>query len=266
MSTRRRINVYTAEDIPDIDLLVISHDHWDHLDYPTLMALKPKIKKIVVPLGIGEHFEYWGFDLDKITEEDWYTPVKLSEQLTVHILPAQHLYTPVKLSEQLTVHILPAQHFTGRFLNANQSEACAFAFITPQRKVFYSGDGGYTKEFKEFGNTFGGFDLAILENGQYNKDWPKIHMNPKETARAGENLKAKTVLPCHGGKFALARHPWDEPYTKFALARHPWDEPYTWLAEESKTKPYRLLTPRIGEAAVIGDSNETFGPWWKEMK
>ena len=225
-------NVYTAEDIPDIDLLVISHDHWDHLDYPTLMALKPKIKKIVVPLGIGEHFEYWGFDLDIITEEDW--------------------YTPVKLSEQLTVHILPAQHFTGRFLNANQSEACAFAFITPQRKVFYSGDGGYTKEFKEFGNTFGGFDLAILENGQYNKDWPKIHMNPKETARAGEDLKAKTVLPCHGGKFALARHPWDEPYT--------------WLAEESKTKPYRLLTPRIGEAAVIGDSNETFGPWWKEMK
>ena len=207
-------------------------DHWDHLDYPTLMALKPKIKKIVVPLGIGEHFEYWGFDLDIITEEDW--------------------YTPVKLSEQLTVHILPAQHFTGRFLNANQSEACAFAFITPQRKVFYSGDGGYTKEFKEFGNTFGGFDLAILENGQYNKDWPKIHMNPKETARAGEDLKAKTVLPCHGGKFALARHPWDEPYT--------------WLAEESKTKPYRLLTPRIGEAAVIGDSNETFGPWWKEMK
>ena len=118
--------------------------------------------------------------MDKITEEDW--------------------YTPVKLSEQLTVHILPAQHFTGRFLNANQSEACAFAFITPQRKVFYSGDGGYTKEFKEFGNTFGGFNLAILENGQYNKDWPKIHMNPKETARAGEDLKAKTVLPCHGGK------------------------------------------------------------------
>ena len=76
---------------------MISHDHWDHLDYPTLMALKPKIKKIVVPLGIGEHFDYWGFDLDIITEEDW--------------------YTPVKLSEQLTVHILPAQHFTGRFLN-----------------------------------------------------------------------------------------------------------------------------------------------------
>ena len=118
--------------------------------------------------------------------------------------------------------------------------------------MFYSGDGGYTKEFKEFGNTFGGFDLAILENGQYNKDWPKIHMNPKETAQAGEDLKAKTVLPCHGGKFAMARHPWDEPYIR--------------LTEESKTKPYRLLTPRIGEVAVIGDRNETFGPWWKEMK
>ena len=117
-------NVYTAEDIPEIDLLVISHDHWDHLDYPTLMALQAKIKKIVVPLGIGEHFEYWGFDMDRVTEEDW--------------------YTPVRLSEQLTVHILPAQHFTGRFLNQNQSEACSYAFITPGRKVFYSGDGGYT--------------------------------------------------------------------------------------------------------------------------
>ena len=225
-------NVYTAEDIPDIDVLVISHDHWDHLDYPTLMALKPKIKNIVVPLGIGEHFEYWGFDMDKVTEEDW--------------------YTPVKVTEQLTVHILPAQHFTGRFLNQNQSEACSFAFITPHRKVFYSGDGGYTKEFKEYGQTFGGFDLAILENGQYNRDWPKIHMHPNETAQAGEDLKAKTVLPCHGGKFALARHAWDEPFEQ--------------LSAESKTKPYRLLTPRIGETVAIGESTETFDAWWKKMK
>ena len=225
-------NVYKAEDIPDIDVLVISHDHWDHLDYPTLMALKPKIKKVVVPLGIGEHFEYWGFDMDKVTEEDW--------------------YTAVNLSDRLTVHILPAQHFTGRFLNQNQSEACAFAFITPEHKVFYSGDGGYTKEFREYGQTFGGFDLAILENGQYNQDWPKIHMNPKETAQAGEDLKAKAVLPCHGGKFALARHPWDEPFIK--------------LASESTGKPYKLLTPRIGEAAPIGEGTETFGRWWEEMK
>ena len=225
-------NVYTAEDIPEIDLLLISHDHWDHLDYPTLMALKPKIKRIVMPLGVGEHFEYWGFDMDTVTEEDW--------------------NTAVKITEQLTVHILPAQHFTGRFLNQNQSEACAFAFITPQHKVFYSGDGGYAKEFKEFGNTFGGFDLAILENGQYNRDWPKIHMNPKETAQAGADLKAKTVLPCHGGKFALARHPWDEPFIR--------------LTAESKDKPYKLLTPRIGEPVAIGTEAKATGHWWEEMK
>ena len=225
-------NVYTADDIPDIDVLVISHDHWDHLDYPTLMELKPKIKKVVVPLGIGEHFEYWGFDLQKITEEDW--------------------YTAVKVNDTLTVHILPAQHFTGRFLNQNQSEACAYAFITPNRKVFYSGDGGYTKEFKEYGDTFGGFDLAILENGQYNKDWPKIHMHPDQTAQAGEDLKAKTVLPAHSGKFALARHAWDEPYIR--------------LAAESKTKSYKLITPRIGEAAEVGNTDQQFNYWWEEMK
>ncbi len=213
-------NIYTADDIPDIDVLVISHDHWDHLDYPTLTALKPKIKKIVLPLGIGEHFEYWGFDVNKIAEEDW--------------------YSAVKISDSLTVHILPAQHFTGRFLNQNQTEACAFAFVTPKRKVFYSGDGGYTKEFKEFGSAFGGFDLAILENGQYNRDWPKIHMHPQQTAQAGEDLQAKAVLPAHGGKFALARHAWDEPYIR--------------LTEESKTKPYTLITPRIGEAAEIGST------------
>ena len=225
-------NIYTADDIPDIDVLVISHDHWDHLDYPTLTALKPKIKKIVLPLGIGEHFEYWGFDVNKIAEEDW--------------------YSAVKISDSLTVHILPAQHFTGRFLNQNQTEACAFAFVTPKRKVFYSGDGGYTKEFKEFGSAFGGFDLAILENGQYNRDWPKIHMHPQQTAQAGEDLQAKAVLPAHGGKFALARHAWDEPYIR--------------LTEESKTKPYTLITPRIGEAAEIGSTGQQFNRWWEEMK
>ncbi|MBO5590957.1 MAG: MBL fold metallo-hydrolase [Acidaminococcaceae bacterium] len=225
-------NIYTAEDIPDIDVLVISHDHWDHLDYPTLTALKPKIKKVVIPLGIGEHFEYWGYDVSKIVEEDW--------------------YTAVKINDGLTVHILPAQHFTGRFLNQNQSEPCAYAFVAPAKKVFYSGDGGYTKEFKEFGKTFDGFDLAILENGQYNKDWPNIHMSPAQTAQAGDDLKARTVLPAHSGKFALARHSWDEPYIR--------------LAEESKTKHYKLITPRIGEAAEIGNTAQTFSQWWKEMK
>ena len=225
-------NIYTPEDIPDIDVLVISHDHWDHLDYPTLMALKPKIRKIVIPLGIGEHFEYWGYDVNKIAEEDW--------------------YTAVKVNNALTVHILPAQHFTGRFLNQNQSEACAYAFITPNRKVFYSGDGGYTKEFKEFGETFGGFDLAILENGQYNKDWPNIHMSPAQTAQAGEDLKAQAVLPAHSGKFALARHPWDEPYIQ--------------LAKFGEDKSYKLITPRIGETAEIGNTTQQFSKWWEEMK
>jgi L-ascorbate metabolism protein UlaG (beta-lactamase superfamily) len=225
-------NIYSADDMPDIDVLIMSHDHWDHLDYDTIKSLQPKIKAIICPLGVGEYFEEWGFAPEQIHEEDW--------------------FTEVKLAEDLSVFVLPSQHFSGRMLKQNQTEWAGFAFITPQRKVFYSGDGGYGRHFKAIGEQFGGFDLAILEDGQYNADWPRIHMMPEETAQAAVDVRAKTVLPVHNGKFALARHAWQEPYERLAAA--------------SADKDYALLTPEIGEKLDIGSREKSNNPWWREIQ
>ena len=225
-------NIYTAADMPDIDVLAISHDHWDHLDYPTIMALKDKIKNIVCPLGVGEYFEQWGFDLQILHEEDW--------------------DKEIKIAEDFSIHILPSQHFSGRFLTQNPTLWCGFAFVTPKNKVYYSGDGGYGEHFKAIGKQFGGFDLMLGENGQYNMAWHAIHLLPDETAQAAVDVRAKALLPAHGGKFALARHPWQEPYQK--------------LTEASQGKDYQLLTPEIGEAVSIDEiSLQAFGKWWEKM-
>ncbi len=226
-------NIYTAADMPDIDVLAISHDHWDHLDYTTVMALKDKIKNIVCPLGVGEYFEQWGFDLQILHEEDW--------------------DKEIKIAEDFSIHILPSQHFSGRFLTQNPTLWCGFAFVTPIHKVYYSGDGGYGAHFKAIGEQFGGFDLMLGENGQYNMAWHAIHMLPEETAKAAVDVGAKVLLPAHGGKFALARHPWQEPYQK--------------LTEASQGKDYQLLTPEIGEAVNIEDiSSEKYDKWWEKME
>ena len=226
-------NIYTAADMPDIDVLAISHDHWDHLDYPTVMALKNKIKNIVCPLGVGEYFEYWGFDPGIIHEEDW--------------------DKEIKFSEDFSIHILPSQHFSGRFLTQNPTLWCGFAFVTPNNKVYYSGDGGYGEHFKTIGKQFGGFDLMLGENGQYNMAWHAIHLLPEETAQAAVDVRAKALLPAHGGKFALARHPWQEPYQK--------------LTEASQGKDYQLLTPEIGETVGIEDiPSQKFEKWWEKME
>lgn len=225
-------NVYTADDFPAIDVLVLSHDHWDHLDYPSVKALLPKVKHVVCPLGVGAYLEQWGLPLHKLHEDDWYS--------TIPIAP------------DLAVHILPGQHFSGRLLTQNQTEWAGFAFITPKRRVFYSGDGGYGRHFADIGFTFGPFDLALMEDGQYNENWSRIHMMPEEAAQAGEDVRAKAVIPMHNGKFALSKHPWDEPYIRLTAA--------------SAGKSYRLLTPRIGEAVYIGRENQTFAKWWEQMK
>ena len=220
-------NIYSAEDFSTIDILAITHDHWDHLDYPSIIALKPKIKTVLCPLGVGEYFEQWGFDVDKIIEEDW--------------------DSVIDFGHGLTAHILPSQHFSGRMLTQNPTEWCAFAFVTFARKIFCSGDGGYSNHFKDIGKKFGGFDLAFMENGQYNLAWHAIHMLPQETAQASEDIHAAQVVPIHSGKFALARHKWNEPYKDLLAA--------------SEGKSYELLTPRIGE--LIKFDEKIFEHWFE---
>ncbi len=219
---------WQAETMPEIDYLVISHDHWDHLDYPTLMALKPKVKRVVTALGVGSHLEAWGFAPHIISELDW--------------------HESVATADNLTIHALPARHFSGRGLKGNKTLWASFMFVTPARKIFYSGDSGYGPHFRNIGDQFGPVDLAIMENGQYDTAWQNIHMLPEETARAAAELNAKAMLPGHAGRFSLSGHTWYDPYERITAA--------------SRDQPYRLLTPEMGEVVSFSDTDPRFSAWW----
>lgn len=220
---------WQAANMPEIDLLIISHDHYDHLDYATIKGLMPKIKRAVVPLGVGSHLRYWGMKDEVVTEADW--------------------QQSVDISDALSVHVLPARHFSGRGLKRNQTLWASFMFVTPTQKIYYSGDSGYGPHFKAIGEQFGKVDIAILEDGQYDQDWRYIHMMPEQTAQAAVDLNAQRVLPGHAGRFVLAKHTWDDPYKR--------------LAQASKDKAYRLLTPMQGEPVWPADATQTFRAWWE---
>lgn len=224
--------LYDAGDLPDeIDVLALSHDHWDHLDASLTKAIEPRVKSVVTALGCGGYYERWGYPASKIHEEDW--------------------WTEVKLAPDFSVWILPARHFSGRSLTRNQTQFAGIAFVTPHRKVFYTGDGGYDGHFAEIGKKFGGFDLALVENGQFSENWATVHMMPEESARAAEELGARAVVPCHNSKYCLSLHRWRDPMDLMAKA--------------SDGKPYRLLTPRIGEVVEIGNEGQTFSRWWESV-
>ena len=184
-------DLYKPQDMPDFDFLVISHDHWDHLDYFTIKQLKGKIKEIVVPLGVGEDFEYWKFDSNKINELDWYTDKEI---------------------DGVKFYCLPARHFSGRSFFRNKTLWASFVVEFPNGKTVYiGGDSGYGPHFKLIGEKFHNIDLAILENGQYNQDWNKIHTMPEELGIEMQELNAKKYVTVHHLKYTLSKHSWDDP-------------------------------------------------------
>lgn len=210
---------YQPNDMPDIDYLIITHDHWDHLDYQTIMQLKDRIGRIICPLGVGEHFEYWGFEEDQLIELDWYENSTSGNEAG------------------LSIHCLPTRHFSGRGLTANQTLWAFFFIETSSKKIFIGGDGGYDTHFKEIGNRYPGIDLAILENGQYNEDWKYIHTMPSELSQVAKDLKARKILTVHHSKFALAKHRWDEPIMN--------------VRKMIETDSLNVLNPVIGEVVNI---------------
>jgi L-ascorbate metabolism protein UlaG (beta-lactamase superfamily) len=224
-------DIYTTSDIPEIDYLFLSHDHWDHLDYETLMKLKTKIRKIICPLGTGEHLERWGFDKNRIVEKDW------NEELL--------------LQEGFEVIVTSARHFSGRGLRRNRSLWASYILITPTMKIFIGGDSGYDTHFAAIGNKYGPFDLAVLECGQYDKSWKYIHMMPEQVATAAQDLKANKLLPVHWAKFVLGNHDWDEPIKRVVRA--------------SKEKGILLLTPMIGEEIDFTNNAQNFSSWWESV-
>ncbi len=222
-------DVYSVEDLPPIDILLLTHDHYDHLDHKTVKKLNTKVKKIACSLGLGSHLEHWGISKNKITELDWWETFNDGD---------------------ITLTSAPTRHFTGRGIKRGQTLWASFVLNTPNYNLFLGGDSGYDKHFKEIGEKFGPFDIAILESGQYNKLWPNIHMMPEETVQASIDLKAKVLLPVHWAKFSLAMHPWNEPIERIVKK-----------ANELKVK---ITTPMIGEPVVLGTSlpDKT---WWEKI-
>ncbi|WP_461049588.1 MBL fold metallo-hydrolase [Spirosoma arcticum] len=225
-------DVYSAADMPAIDLLILSHDHYDHLDYKTITQLIPKVKKFYTALGVGAHLERWGVPPDRIVEFDWWES------------------QPVSDSIRLTA--TPARHFSGRSFARGKTLWASFVLNIHGYTLYLGGDSGYDTHFAEIGAKYGPFDLAILECGQYGDDWPLIHMFPEQVVTAAQDLRAKALLPVHWGKFALAYHAWNEPIQR--------------LVESAATEELLVTTPKIGEPVVIGTAYPRAVWWGSETK
>jgi L-ascorbate metabolism protein UlaG (beta-lactamase superfamily) len=226
-------DIYKVDDLPEIDYLLITHDHYDHLDYDTILKLKPKTKKIITALGVGSHLEFWGFSSDKIIEKDW--------------------YSTIKLDENLTLHTAPSRHFSGRSFKRCNTLWTSFILETKDFKMYLGGDSGYDSHFVEIGEKYGPFDIALLDNGQYNEKWKYIHNMPEDVIKAMKDLKTKRVFPVHSSKFSLSLHSWDEPLKKVTVLNS--------LSEN----PITLITPMIGETVELKNDKQEFKQWWKEV-
>jgi len=190
------------EALPALDAVLISHDHYDHLDMHTVQALaRTQRAPFIAPLGVGAHLREWGIPSQRVMELDWNTSIQIGE---------------------LTLVCTPARHFSGRFLSRNNTLWSSWAVIGPQHRVYFGGDSGYTRSYAEIGSQHGPFDLTLLPIGAYNKSWPDIHMNPEEAVRAHLDLNGPdrrgVLVPIHWGTFRLAPHPWAEPPERLLAA------------------------------------------------
>ncbi len=221
-------NPYSIDDFPDVDVVVISHDHYDHLDYSTILKLKLKTKIFCTGLGIGSHLEYWGVPESQIIEFDWWE--------------GDIVAPGIKLT------CTPARHFSGRGFTRGQTLWSSFVLEIDRFKIFIGGDSGYDDSFKNIGQKFGPFDLVMLECGQYDKQWPYIHMMPEQTVQASVDLNSTALLPVHWGKFTLSLHPWDEPIRRASTS--------------ADALRVTMATPFIGETMRL-DSVKTGNRWWE---
>ncbi|MDR6404155.1 MULTISPECIES: MBL fold metallo-hydrolase [Chryseobacterium] len=222
-------DIFKPEDIPVIDYLIITHDHYDHLDYPTVKSIKNKVRQVILPLGVGAHLERWGYKTEQLIEEDWGGEAVLKNNIKI-------IFTP-------------ARHFSGRKTKRNVTLWTSYVLETPTKKLFLGGDSGYDTHFKMIGDTYGPFDYAILENGQYNKAWKYIHALPEDVIQASNDVKAKNIIPVHSSKFALALHAWNEPLKR--------------VTSLGKQKNLNILTPLIGQPVDLNKSDNQFKAWWE---
>jgi len=219
----------TIAELPNIDMVLISHDHYDHLDYESIRQLAGKTAKFLVPLGLAAHLRRWGARDEQIVELDWWNECDFDGFKFV---------------------CTPARHFSGRTLSDRFATLwCSWVIKGSKTSVFFSGDSGYGPHFKQIGKKYGPFDLTLLECGQYDPLWLNIHMMPEQTAQAHADLRGKRMIPMHWGAFVLAFHPWTDSVERV-------------LAAGAKTGA-TILTPELGETVAFTSSQPSIKAWWK---
>lgn len=218
------------EDLPEIDMVLISHNHYDHLDYNTIKEIDSKVKEYFVPLGVESYLKSWDIKEEKINEMAWYEEISRGG---------------------LNIALTPAQHFSGRNINDSDESLWGGFFLKNNYYSFYfTGDTGYGSFFKDIYEKYGEVDLIMADSSQYNELWPMVHMNPEQTIKASEDVKAKWLIPIHWGAFSLANHPWYEP-----------GEIATILSENSKVK---VATPKIGITVDYKEIEKHQEKWWEQ--
>ena len=220
--------VIKLEELPPIDYIVISHDHYDHLDLEAMEFFKEKKQtKFITPLGVSSYLHGWGIEKERTTELDWWQEIEF---------------------DQIVFTCTPAQHFSGRSgIGKNPTLWASWALKTASQNLYFSGDTGYDVHFKQIGDKLGPFDAVFMENGQYNEMWKYVHIHPYQTPKAFEELKGKVLVPIHWGAYDLSLHNWYDPIVAIK-------------AEADKHK-INLVAPIMGETVIIGQEHK-LNEWW----
>jgi len=219
------------EDLPEIDGVVISHDHYDHLDARTIASLSNHVGRYLVPLGVKARLVAMGVAANRITELDWWQSASV---------------------DGVVITATPAQHFSGRSpWDTNRTLWASWVFEAAGQRIFYSGDSGYFGGFRQIGERFGEFDAVCMENGAYDPAWPTVHMRPEESLQAYLDVRGKVLIPIHN--------------TTFDLAFHRWREPLDAIVRLAAKQGIELATPMLGEPVTIGHARVN-QHWWEDIR
>ncbi|PGC18864.1 hypothetical protein COM08_12460 [Bacillus wiedmannii] len=232
-NSKRYSGVFSLEreELQEIDVIIISHNHYDHLNYKSIMQLKDRAKHFYVPTGVAQYLMKWGVSPSKISEHNWWDEIAF---------------------DNIKLVCAPARHFSGRSMTDRDCSLwCSWLILGQETKVFFSGDSGYAPHFKEIGDKYGPFDLTLMECGQYDTRWSAIHMLPEETVQAHIDVKGELLLPIHWGAFTLALHEWSDPIER--------------VTKEAKRLGVNIATPQMGESITLKSTDYPSSAWWREF-
>ncbi|MGE6540728.1 MBL fold metallo-hydrolase [Bacillus luti] len=219
------------EDLQEIDAIIISHNHYDHLNYKSIMQLKDRAKHFYVPTGVAQYLIKWGVSPSKISEHNWWDEITF---------------------DNIKLVCAPARHFSGRSMTDRDCSLwCSWLILGQETKIFFSGDSGYAPHFKGIGDKYGPFDLTLMECGQYDTRWSAIHMLPEETVQAHIDVKGELLLPIHWGAFTLSLHEWSDPIER--------------VTKEANRLGVKITTPQIGESITLKSTDYPSSAWWREI-